>query len=204
MIKYQAQLNLGNAALGSEKSISANEICETVDAKYISEEINHLNPLVPVTVAEEVVGLFCEAVARLMGMGFAVQLKNGNDVTLRIHPDIHVKGGNINLARAQQLDPTVTELTKENAGALIDKAGGVTLRVAADVQAKFTELLKDQKPSIERKTVVEMPYVGEGGGNNQNSSAGSGQDENGGGGNTGGNTGGNGGGGDNPNEEGGE
>lgn len=159
MLKYIAQLNLGNAALGSEPSVSANEVCDTVDAKYISEEINHIDPLVPARVAEQVLGDFCEAVARLMGMGFAVQLKNGNDVTLRIHPDIHVKGGNINLARARQLDPTVTALTTENAGRLIDLAGGVTLRVAADVQSKFTELLKDQKPSIQRQGIVEKPYV---------------------------------------------
>ena len=109
--------------------------------------------------AEEVLGRFCEAVSRLMAMGFAVQLKNGNDVALRIHPDIHVKGGNINLARAKQLDPTVTELTTANAGRLIDLAGGVTLRVAADVQVKFTELLKDQKPTIERQGITEKAYV---------------------------------------------
>ena len=72
MLKYVAQLNLGNAALGSERSISANEVCETVDAKYISEEINHIDPLVPPKVAEQVLGDFCEAVARLMGMGFDV------------------------------------------------------------------------------------------------------------------------------------
>jgi len=159
MLKYVAQLNLGNAALGSERSISANEVCETVDAKYISEEINHIDPLVPPKVAEQVLGDFCEAVARLMGMGFAVQLKNGNDVTLRIHPDIHVRGGNINLARAQQLDPTVTELTTENAGRLIDLAGGVTVRVAADVQQKFTELLADQKSSVQRQGTKEVAYV---------------------------------------------
>lgn len=187
MIKYNAQLNQGNAAIGSEKSITANEVCETVDAKYISEEINHIDPLVPAKVAEQVLGDFCEAVARLMGMGFAVQLKNGNDVTLRIHPDIHVKGGSINLARAKQLDPTVTELTLENAGALIDKAGGVTLRVTADVQAKFTELLKDQKPSIERKGVIEAAYVERKNADNaENDGSGTGGDNQGGSGDNGG------------------
>ncbi len=159
MIKYNGQLNMGNAALGSEKSISANEVCDTVDAKYIAEEINHLNPLIPPTVAEDVLKHFCKSVSRLMAMGFCVQLKSGNDVAMRIHPDIHVKGGNISLARAQQLDPTVTELTTENAGDLIDKAGGVTLRVAADVQMKFNELLKDEKPTIERKGIVVSEYV---------------------------------------------
>ena len=58
-----------------------------------------------------------------MAMGYAVVLKNGNDAALRIYPDIHIKGGNINLARAKELDPTVTDLTLENAGDLATKAG---------------------------------------------------------------------------------
>ena len=184
MLKYNAQLNMGNEALGSERSVSANEVCETVDAKYISEEINHLNPLIPAKVSEQVLGLFCEAVARLMGMGFAVQLKNGNDVALRIHPDIHVKGGNINLAKAQQLDPTVTELTEANAGRLIDLAGGVTYRVSADVQAKFTELLRDQKPTVERKGTVTSAYVPKKDGDNVNDDSSSDSSDAGGGGST--------------------
>ena len=49
-----------------------------------------------------------------MSLGFAIQLKNGGDAALRLYPDIHVRGGNINLSRAQQLDPTVTELTLES------------------------------------------------------------------------------------------
>ena len=53
--------------------------------------------------AKAVLENFCKAAAHLMSMGFAIQLKNGNNVALRIHPDIHVKGGNINLERAKEL-----------------------------------------------------------------------------------------------------
>ena len=45
-----------------------------------------------------------------MAMGFAIQFKNGQDVLMRIYPDVHLKGGNINLERAKQLNPEVTEM----------------------------------------------------------------------------------------------
>ncbi|MBR0540449.1 MAG: hypothetical protein IJK36_09555 [Bacteroidales bacterium] len=91
-------------------------------------------------------------------MGFAIQLKNGNDVAMRFYPDIHVKGGNINLARARELDPTVAELTLENAGALVDKAG-VTVRAKAECEQKFTDLLLSMGASVQRKEVVEKAKV---------------------------------------------
>ena len=93
-----------------------------------------------------------------MAMGYAVVLKNGNDAAIRIYPDIHIKGGNINLARAKELDPTVTDLTKENAGDLVTKAG-VTVRAKAECEKKMTDLLKGMNISLERKEVVERAYV---------------------------------------------
>ena len=158
-LKYQGQLNLGNAALGTEKTITANEVVDTVDLKALAREIHHQNELIPAQVAENVLENFAQAAAELMAMGFAIQFKKGNDVFLRIYPDIHVKGGNINLTRARELDPTVTELTLENAGALIDKAGGVTVRVRAEVEKKFTDLLMQETSGIERKGIVEKAYV---------------------------------------------
>lgn len=110
-------------------------------------------------VAKAVLDNFCAAAAELMAMGFAIQLNNGDDVAMRIFPDIHLKAGSINLAKAKELDSTVTELTKENAGALIDKAGGVSVRVRAVVQQKFTELLNAEGVSVERTGIVEVPYV---------------------------------------------
>ena len=158
MIKYEICLNNGNEAFGTGKTITANEVVETVDEKALAREIHHLNALIPEQVAESVLANFCQAAAQLMAMGYAVVLKNGNDAALRIYPDIHIKGGNINLARAKELDPTVTDLTLENAGDLATKAG-VTVRAKAECESKFTELLLAQGASVERKGVVEKPYV---------------------------------------------
>ena len=38
-----------------------------------------------------------------MAMGFAIQFKNGQDVLMRIYPDVHLKGGNINLNERYEL-----------------------------------------------------------------------------------------------------
>ena len=176
---------MGNEALGSEKSISANEYLRTCDAKALAREISHQNRLIPEDVAAAVLGYFCKAAVEKMSEGFAIQLYNGSDVALRIFPDIHIKGGNINLQRAQELDQTVTELTAENAGELIDKAGGVTCRVRATTMQKFTDLLEAEgyqvkRVGIETKAYVELANSGEAGGDDN------GGDDNGGGNNGGG------------------
>lgn len=159
MIQYKVCLNNGIEAFGiDQKTITANEDVQTCDEQALAREISHENPLIPEQVAKAVLENFCKAAANLMSMGFAIQLRNGNDVALRIHPDIHVKGGNINLARAQELDPTVTELTVENAGSLVDKAG-VTLRAKAECEPKFTDLLLSIGAGISRKDVVERAKV---------------------------------------------
>lgn len=188
MIDYKGQLNLGNEAFGTEKTITANEVLRTAGEDALAREIAHAShDLIPEAVAKMVLENFCKAACELMGMGFAIQLKNGDDVAIRILPDIHVKGGNINLARAKQLDPTVTELTLENAGDLIDKAGGVTCRVRAIVQQKFTELLhangggKVERTGIETKAYVERKNAEDAGDDNGQG------DDNGGGDNGGGN-----------------
>ena len=158
MIKYQVNFNQGTEAFNAGKTITANEVVETVDEKALAREIHHLNQLIPQQVAEAVLANFCQAAAQLMAMGYAVTLKNGNDVALRIYPDIKIKGGNINLARAKELDPSVSELKMENAGDLALKAG-VTVRAKAECEAKFTELLLAQGASVERKAVVEKAFV---------------------------------------------
>ena len=94
-----------------------------------------------------------------MAEGFAIQLSAGGDVAIRIFPDIHIKGGNINLARAKELDPTVTELTAENAGSLIDKAGGVTVRVRSTCMQKFTDLLEGEEFQAKRVGIETKAYV---------------------------------------------
>ena len=149
---------MGNEALNSGKTITANEVLLTCDEKALAREIHHQNSLIPEDVAASVLGYFGKAAAQLMAMGFAVQLKNGQDVLMRIYPDVHLKGGNINLARAKALDPTVTELTEENAGALIDKAG-VTVRVRAICQQKFTDLLDVEGYQLKRTGIEVVPFV---------------------------------------------
>lgn len=158
MIQYEICLNQGVEAFGTGKSVTANELLLTCDEKALAREIHHQNSLIPEDVAASVLGYFGRAAAQLMAMGFAIQFKDGQDVLMRIYPDIHVKGGSINLARAKELDPTVTDLTMENAGDLATKAG-LTVRVRCESEVKFTELLNKEGYSVERKQVREVPYV---------------------------------------------
>ncbi len=43
MIDYKGQLNMGNEALQSEKTITANEVLRTCDTKALAREISHQN-----------------------------------------------------------------------------------------------------------------------------------------------------------------
>ena len=157
-LKYQIQLNHGVEAFNTGKSITVNEVVETVDEKALAREIHHLNSLIPEQVAASVLENFCQAAAQLMAMGYAVQLKNGNEVALRLYPDIHLKGQNINLAKAQELDNSITDLTLENAGELVSRIG-ITVRAKAECEQKFTDMLKAQGASVNRAGIVEKAYV---------------------------------------------
>ena len=198
MIKYQVSLNKGVEAFGTGPSITANEIVDTADASALAREIHHLNSLIPEQVAEAVLQNFCEAAANLMAMGYAVVLRSGADAAIRIYPDVHVKGGNINLDRAKQLIPGTVALSLDNAGELVTKAG-VTVRAKAECEAKFTDLLTKAEARLERKEVVEKAFVkranasdSENGGSDSSDSEGDGGSTGGSGGN-GGSTGGSGG-----------
>ena len=158
MIQYEVQLNQGNEALQTGKTITSNEVLLTCDEKALAREIHHQNSLIPEDVAASVLGYFGKAAAQLMAMGFAIQFKQGQDVLMRIYPDVHLKGGNINLERARELNPEVTDLTLENAGELATQVG-VKVRVRCETEAKFTELLQSEGISVERKAVKEVAYV---------------------------------------------
>lgn len=158
MIKYQVSLNKGVEAFGTGPSITANEIVDTADASALAREIHHLNSLIPEQVAEAVLQNFCEAAANLMAMGYAVVLRSGADAAIRIYPDVHVKGGNINLDRAKQLIPGTVALSLDNAGDLVSKAG-VTVRAKAECEVKFNDLLTKAEARLERKEVVEKAFV---------------------------------------------
>ena len=199
MIKYQVSLNKGVEAFGTGPSITANEIVDTADASALAREIHHLNSLIPEQVAEAVLQNFCEAAANLMAMGYAVVLRSGADAAIRIYPDVHVKGGNINLERAKQLIPGTVALSLDNAGDLVSKAG-VTVRAKAECEVKFNDLLTKAEARLERKEVVEKAFVkrvdnandnandNEGGSDNEQ--GGSGSDSGSGSGSNGGSTGG--------------
>lgn len=165
MIKYQVSLNKGVEAFGTGPSITANEIVDTADASALAREIHHLNSLIPEQVAEAVLQNFCEAAANLMAMGYAVVLRSGADAAIRIYPDVHVKGGNINLDRAKQLIPGTVALSLDNAGDLVSKAG-VTVRAKAECEVKFTDLLTKAEARLERKEVVEKAFVKRANGSN--------------------------------------
>lgn len=199
MIKYQVSLNKGVEAFGTGPTITANEIVDTADASALAREIHHLNSLIPEQVAEAVLQNFCEAAANLMAMGYAVVLRSGADAAIRIYPDVHVKGGNINLDRAKALIPGTVSLSLDNAGDLVTKAG-VTVRAKAECEPKFNDLLTKAEARLERKEVVEKAFVKRANGSNDEpggsdaaeeggSSDGSGSDSGSGGGN-GGSTGG--------------
>ena len=158
MIKYQVSLNKGVEAFGTGPTITANEIVDTADASALAREIHHLNSLIPEQVAEAVLQNFCEAAANLMAMGYAVVLRSGADAAIRIYPDVHVKGGNINLDRAKALIPGTVALSLDNAGDLVTKAG-VTVRAKAECEPKFSDLLTKAEARLERKEVVEKAFV---------------------------------------------
>ena len=158
MIKYNIKLNQGNEVLNSEKSISAVEVVENVDAKFMAHHMHLHNALIPEDVATAVLNVFCESAAELMGQGHAVVLTSKGKAALRLYPDVHVKGGNINLARAQELMEGVTELSLDNASELVQRAG-LTLRAKAECEPAMGVLLDQSKSGLTLNSVVNVPYV---------------------------------------------
>ena len=158
MIKYNVCLNLGVEAFGTGKTITANEVVTNADEKQLAHVMHLHNPLIPEDVAVAVLNAFCETAAELMAAGHAVTLKAKGKAALRIYPDVHLKGQNINLERARQLDPTVEDLTMDNAAKLATQVG-VTLRARSEAEPMFTELLNAAKTSVKLDEVVEKPYV---------------------------------------------
>lgn len=159
MVEYNVQVNNGVEAFGTEgKTISVNEVVKTVDSKFLAHHIAMHNSLIPEQVAADVLQNFSVVAAELMAQGMAIQFKNNQDVVMRLYPDVKIKGGNINLIRAKELDSTVTEITTENAAGLVAKAG-VIVRAYAECEQKFNDLLKAQGVSVQLKDVVEKAKV---------------------------------------------
>ena len=159
MIKFDVKLNNGIEAFGTtEKTLTACEHVENVDAKFMAHHMHLHNALIPEDVATSVLNAFCESAAELMGQGYAVVLTSKGKAALRLYPDIHVKGGNINLARAQELMEGVTELSLDNASELVQRAG-LTLRAKAECEPAMGMLLDQSKSGLTLNEVVNVPYV---------------------------------------------
>lgn len=168
MVKYNLQINNGVEAFGTTgKTITANEVLETCDSAELAREIAHLAEVVNERTAKYVLDNVLEAVVQKMSEGKAVVLTLDGKAALRIYPDVHLKAGNINLAKAQELDPTVTEITLENVSDLATKAGGVVVRAKAEAEQPLTDAMKKMGVSLHLNEKKEMPRVnrvsGEGG-----------------------------------------
>ena len=159
MIQYRIALNNGNENIGvTHKTISVAEQVKACDARALATEIHHQNPLIPEQVARDVMDNFCVAVARLMAMGFSIHLKHEKDVAIRLYPDVHINGGSITLAKAKQLDESVTDLTLDNAASLVHRAG-VYIKPRAEFQPKFNTLLHEAGAKTQAKGVVERAKI---------------------------------------------
>lgn len=159
MIEYTIKINNGNENIGSNnKSITVKEKVKTAGVKDLSREINVLNKLIPEQVAAAVLDNFCEAAAVLMSMGQAVVLKSRGKAAIRLIPDVKLNGRNITLARAQQLDSTITDLTEENAGDLVQRVG-VRVRARAVCAPALTELIQAAGVSTQKTNIINVPKI---------------------------------------------
>lgn len=158
MIDYVIYLNNGNEYLGiDKKTITVGEKVRNVESSDLAEEITHINPLIAEMSADTVLESYIPAVGKLLGMGFAVQFRNKKgDVVMRISPDLEITGGSIDLERAKILDPSTTDLTKENAAELVKRAG-ITMRVKVETFPKFAELLRDRVYKLD--SIVERAKI---------------------------------------------
>lgn len=159
MVKYTLNLNNGNEAFNTGKSITANEAVETCDAAELAREIAHYAEVVNERTCKFVLDNLLAACVQKMSEGKAVVLTLDGKAALRIYPDVHLKAGSINLAKAQELDPTVTDLTMENISDLATKAGGVVLRAKAEVEQPMTDALLKMDASVRLEGKKEIARV---------------------------------------------
>ena len=187
MIDYYVQINGGIEAFGvDQKTITVKEDLRTIEVDALAREIAHMNNLIPEQVALSVLDNFCKAAVHLMDLGFAIQLRSGNNVAMRIYPDVKLKCGNINLAKAKEMMPDVIQTEEDmvaHASELVSKAG-LVLKVHAESEIKFTELLNSMNITLNRKGIIERAKImlTENSGGNTGGNTGGGGGDNGGGG----------------------
>ena len=151
---FNIYIHQGNEYIGAEgKTISVGEVTKAKKMKSLTKKLYSKNELIPTQVINCVTENYCTCIAEEIYDGHAVWLMCGNDVAVRFYPDITIKGGNINLARAQQLIPGTTDITPENAAELV-KAAGLEVHIRAEVQPKFTQMLLDMHPEFEKANII--------------------------------------------------
>jgi len=178
MVDVNIYINNGNEVFGTNgKTITVDEDPKNISLEFVSEELQHRMPLVPLDVIKQVLTGFNEVAARFMAEGFAIQGTNATgDVLLRYYCDARLKCQSINLQKARELMPD--EVTDEasmvaHAGELVALAG-VQLRPYVEVRQKFHDLLSDYKPRYEVKDTKERPYVQRKGSDGSDDDSGSG------------------------------
>ena len=185
MLEYNIWINNGAEALGTtEKTLTVNEAPRLVSLDFIVDELKHCNELVPERTIKDVLTSFTEVAARLMAEGFIVPLCNEKgEVAARCYADMHLKSGNINLAKARELMPEeVTDEASmvEHAAELVDRVG-IRIAVKMETEQKFNDLMQSFKPKLLRKGIEEKAYVPKKDGQQDGQSGGDGGNDNNGG-----------------------
>ena len=154
-MNYIIYIHNGNEYLGAEgKTITVTEKAKPITIKKLAKRMFKENETIPEQLISNVLENFCKVTADIISEGKSVHLKCGNDVAIRIFGDISIDGGNINLARAQQLIPGTTDITVEN-------AAGLKVRIKAEAQKKFSEMLPEDREELELSLVkiVELEKI---------------------------------------------
>lgn len=157
-IRYKAQLNMGNEALKTEPTITVNKDVRPIGYKPVLRWMHDECKIVPENVAEMVISDFFKAAVAYMSQGMSVYMKHRGNVMIRLYPQVRIKGKNITLKRAKQIDPTIMELTPDVVRRLIGRVG-VEVTVHAEVNPKFTQLLHDYGFDTECTEVVMKDVV---------------------------------------------
>ena len=177
-MKYNLNLNLGNEAFQTGKTITATEVVESASSQELAREVAHLAPLVDERTAQYVLDNVLAAACQLMSEGKAVILNLDGKAGLRLYVDVKLKAGSINLAKAKELDPEVTDLTLDNISALAQKAGGVRGRAKAEAEPALQKALEKLGISFTLDEKVERPYISKSEGSGSAPDSGDGDDDN--------------------------
>ena len=157
--QYNIKVNQGNEALGTGPSISVEESPRgTATKKDLAKHMHMLNGLVPESVCLQTIELFGEALIHLAAQGVKVPLFGFKDKRFcTIYMDLKLDK-NISLAAVQAIDPSITELTVENAPQFV-KASDIKARLKFETEDGGNEALTDEMEGLERNEVSVKAYV---------------------------------------------